>query len=140
MLGKFSRDHQWSRWLVPDDALEVCEQMRRLVQAVSELPEHSFELRLGPAVGTLVGDDPDRLREALSGRRPDQIEHFRYEVSNPFLPELSAALRMDRLGQRRMRLEVRGSNRKTVERIDGELRRAVQARLDARGVGAISPG
>jgi hypothetical protein len=138
-LGKFTRDHQWSRWLALDDAVDVCERMLRLVAAVSELPQRSFEVRLRrPGARVLEGDDPGRLREALAGAGTEELDHFQYEASHPALPELSASLRMDRIGQRRMTLEVAGSNRTTVERIDSELRRVVQARLDAPGRGAAS--
>jgi hypothetical protein len=141
VLGKFSRDHEWSRWLSLEDAVDVCEQMLRLVQAVSELPHRRFEVHLRqPGAPVLRGDDPRRLREALASAPTRELDHFQYEASHPALPELSASLRMDRLGERRMTLEVRGSNRTTVERIDAELRRAVQARLDARGIGGDAPG
>jgi hypothetical protein len=136
VLGKFSRDHQWSRWLSLEDAVDVCEQMLRLVQAVSELPDRHFELHLRqPQARSVEGDDPGRLREALAGVPPERVDYFRYEASHPALPELSTSLRMDRLGELRMTLVVRGSNRTTVERIDAELRRAVRARLDAREIG-----
>lgn len=133
VLGKFSRDHQWSRWLSLEDAVEVCEQMLRLVQAVSELPDRHFEVRLRqPQARSLEGDDPGRLREALAGVPPEHVDYLRYEASHPALPELTTSLRMDRLGEMRMTLVVAGSNRKTVERLDAELRRAVRVRLDTR--------
>jgi hypothetical protein len=121
--------------------VDVCERMLRLVAAVSELPDRSFEVRLRrPDAQVLRGDDPGGLRQALAGAATDELDHLRYEASHPALPELTASLRMDRLGERRMTLEVAGSNRKTVERIDAELRAAVQSRLDAPRADSISPG
>jgi hypothetical protein len=136
VLGKFSRDHEWSRWLSLEGAMDVCEQMLRLVREVSELPHQRFEVHLRqPEARSLEGDDAGRLREALAGVSTGHVDHFRYEASHPALPELSASLRMDRLGEMRMTLVVRGSNRTTVERIDAELRGAVRARLDAHRIG-----